>query len=178
MAVAVVAVLAFAVVLAGCGGGNGGTVADTRPADFSITYSWQEGSVAPEYYSEYEITIGPGNEGVIRYTPTRPAEGVPVWKRTFPLTQADLDDLHDLAVTDDAFRTEWDRRDEILVGGPSESASIVADGRRYEIPWDLTDAELTSIAGLYPAITSLVPDAVWDELEAKRDAFIAETFDQ
>lgn len=178
LAAAALVLLALAAVLGGCGGASDGTAPETRPADFAITYSWHEGSVAPEFYSEYEITVGPGTEGEIRYTPTRPADGVPVWERSFTLTRAQLDDLYDLAATDDVFREGWERRDEVLVGGPSESATVVADGRRYEIPQDLTDGELASIAGLYPAITELVPQAVWDELEAERDAYIAETFDR
>lgn len=163
------AILAFAAVLAACGGGGGET--EARPADFTITYSWRDGSVAPEFYSEYEITIGPGGEGVIRYTPTYPGDGVPVWERTFALTPAQLDELYRLARADDAIRNDW-QTEPPPIGGPSKSATIVADGQTYEIPADLTEEEATSIGGLYPAVDGLVPTEVRDELEAMRSAFL------
>ncbi len=48
---------------------------------------------------------------------------------------------------------------------------IVADGRTYEIPSDLTETEAISIGGLYPAVDGLVPTEVRDELEAMRSAY-------
>lgn len=187
-----VVIVVAVVVISGCGGasdvegassgtatggaateaGSDGTGAGTRPADFTVTYSWRDGSVAPEYYSEYEITIGPGDGGVIRYTPTYPGDGVPVWERTFALTPAQLDELYRLAQADDALRNDW-QTEPPPIGGPSESARIVADARTYEIPSDISEAEATLIGGLYPAIDALVPERVWDELEAQRADFVA-----
>jgi len=175
LALFAVLICSLSAVLGGCGGaGSDGAQGETqtRPSDFAITYSWREGSLPPEYYSEYEIAIGPGNEGVIRYSPTYPGEGVPEWARSFAFSTEDLDKLFEFAQADDALRSDWNRLESPLVGGPSEQATIVADGRSYVIPSDLTDGEAASVAGLYDAITSLVPEHVWVELERKRTAFL------
>lgn len=144
---------------------------DAVPADLSVTYEFRAGSMPPPYHNEYTVTIGPGTQGKVVYRPDYPSDKTPTWTETFSVTEGQLADLYALLVKKRLLRKSWSTTDNPPVGGSVEWATITANGNTYSIPLALNPSE-NSPAELYDFIrTALVPQAIWDTLEAKRTEY-------
>ena len=148
------------------------TLPAARPADFQVTYDWDNGSLPPPYHYEYTLTAGPGEQGSLRYVPGYGFDDPPVWTESFPVTAGDLDALYALAVSENLLRADWPTVENPPVGGEVGYAALVAAGQTFHIPSALTDADQAAADALYRRLTRLAPPALWDKLTAQREAFM------
>jgi len=144
----------------------------SRPADFAVVYEWQEGSLPPPYHYAYTLRIGPGESGSIAYQPDYAFSNPPVWTEPLALSAADLDALYALAVARGVLRERWADVDDPPVGGEVEWAEITVDGRVYALPAHVSAADQEAVQAVYAAIRALVPAAIWEKLEAQRQAYM------
>jgi hypothetical protein len=151
--------------------GNLTPIPQQRPADFTVTYLWREGSMPPPFHYEYTISIGPGDQGKIEYTPDYPSEKVPTWIETFSPTSEELDNLYSLILNRKVFSIEWKEMSNFPVGGSSERAEISAGGKQILLPRFPESPNDAVASDLYSAIRALVPQAIWDKLDAQRKAY-------
>lgn len=142
-----------------------------RPADFQITYDWNNGSLPPPYHYSYTLTLGPGAQGKLEYVPGYGSQNPPVWTETFPVTAADLDRLYALAVKNNLLRAAWPTVENPIVGGAYGSADLTAAGQTFSIPGQLNEADQAPVAEFYAALTAVPPQALWDKFDARREAF-------
>lgn len=145
-----------------------------RPDDFALEYRWAEGSVPPPYHYEYVIRLEPSGEGQVVMWPDYPREGVPEWTESFSLSADELDALYETMVSEGLLTEEWTESDEPSVGGPTSSLEATAHGRQVEMPDSLeTGVQMSRAAAIAEALRASVPEAIWSDLEARREAYVA-----
>lgn len=104
--------------------------------------------------------------------PDYPATGVPEWTETFTVEPAAMDDLFHLLVTRGVFTENWRAQDMPPVGGSSDTTSITANGQTITIPSYVVDRQAKATADIAGAIRGLVPQAVWDDLDGRRQQYM------
>lgn len=146
-----------------------------RPADFSLRYEWNEGSLPPPYHYEYIIRVGPDGVGAVVMIPDYPTEGVPEWREAFAVDASTLDALYALMVAQGVFTTEWREAGDIPVGGPVEWVEVTANGRTVEVPGYPIEAQAEAMAPVYAAVNALVPPDLMAGLMEKRQEYVEES---
>ncbi len=162
--------MAAALLLSGCLAQPAGPA----PDDFQLTYSWREGSLPPPYHYSYSITLGADGAGEVRMTPDYPSEGVPVWTEPFSLDRDTLDRMYATMVEQGLLRERWRAESIPPVGGSSEDLTAVAGGRTVEIPSFVVASQRERAQAIYAALRSVVPNEIFADLEARREAYVAE----
>lgn len=162
--------LSAATLLMGCAAQGGATA----PDDLLITYEWREGSLPPPYHYEYSIVLRADGNGEVTMVPDYPGEGVPVWSEPFSVERASLDQMYATMVEQGLLSQRWSAEDSPPVGGSSEDMSVVAGGRTITIPSFLPSAQQARAEAIYAALRAVVPQAIFDDLEARRAAYEAE----
>jgi hypothetical protein len=148
---------------------------NSRPDDFRILYEWQEGSLPPPYHYEYSIAIEPDGHGQIALIPDYPAPQVPTWTETFQVSQAGLDALYHVMVSQGLFaRRDWHPQDDPPVGGSSQSMQVTAHQKTITIPSYVAPDQASAAEAMAAAVSAAVPQAIWDKLNAQREAYVRE----
>jgi hypothetical protein len=147
---------------------------DKRPRDFGVSYRWQAGSMPPPYHFEYTITIEARGHGEVVMIPDYPAETVPRWTESFTLSGKELDKLYRVMVNNGLFLQKWRRLDRQPVGGSRQALTVTASGKRIVIEDRLVSTQETMAETMYSAVTSSVPKAIWDKLNAQRERYMQE----
>ncbi len=163
--------LSATALLMGCA--NRGAVGPA-PNDFLATYEWYEGSLPPPYHYEYRITLQADGAGEVTMIPDYPGEGVPVWSEPFSVPRAELDRLYGAMIEEGLFRESWRAMELPPVGGSSERLTVVGEGRMVTIPAFPIPAQEERAAAIIAALRGVVPAAIVADLEARRDAYVAE----
>ena len=162
-------VLFLIVLLAACG--DDGPDPAVLPEDFSVEYSWFEGSVAPPFHYEYDIEVRRDGSGTIRYRPDYGS--TPEWVEAFSVSEGELEALYTLMIDQEIFDRTWREDPEPPVGGPVARMDVTAAGEVTEVPTDPASGG-SLLEPVYAAIEDLVPQAIWDDLEARRSRFMEE----
>lgn len=147
------------------------TPASGAPADFCVIYHWQEGSVPPPYHYEYEIRVGPGPLGQVVFYPDYPGQGTPKWQEDFALSAADLDRLYGLMDRQHIFQQQWQSPLRQTVGGSLEFMDISVSSNHSRVPSQLVEKDAALVREIYDALRSLVPQALWEDLHARRQVY-------
>ena len=140
------------------------------PSDLALRYIWQAGSMPPPYHDEYEIRIGPGPAGEVVYVPDYPQHNPPTWREPFPVTAEALARLYALLEEAGLFQRAWRRRERGATGGELAWLEVTAGGRTVKVPAQLAARDAEALAPVYAAVRALVPAALWQALEARREA--------
>jgi hypothetical protein len=122
----------------------------------------------PPHHYEYAICIGPGLQGEIVFHPDYPGQDTPMWTESFDVAQEALDALYAL-VKERVLNRKWVKVEDGTVGGSLEWLSGVMDGQSFKVPSRVEEED--TLAPVYAAVKALVPDAVWDELRARREQY-------
>lgn len=149
------------------------TAPESRPADFSVSYSYSTGSLPPEYYYTFTLEIAPDGLAQIAYSPTYPADDVPTFGAEFTLDSQALDRLYADLRANGAFDGRWSAASEgeMPVGGSVERLSITVDGRRYDLPeYDRNDNG--ALSELKARVAAVIPADVRADLEVQREAYL------
>jgi hypothetical protein len=147
---------------------------DQRPDDFSVLYEWSEGSLPPPYHYEYSIAVGPGRMGEVIMIPDYPSDTTPRWTEPFPVSAADLDGLYTTLRDGGMWSTAWEAMQDPPVGGSSDSLTATAFGNTTEIPSFVVSEQSDAAGAAAAAVRALVPQEVWDRLEAQLKEYQAE----
>ncbi len=145
-----------------------------RPADFTVSYTWAEGSLPPPYHYTYTIDVAADGTVTLTYTPDYAGPDVPVWTETVSLTDDQLADLYGAVNLDGLFTTDWFSQDGPPVGGSSFWLSATANGVDVQVPAYVIPAQRPFADGLAASMNALIAPATWDALEAQRQQYITE----
>lgn len=151
---------------------------DERPPDLALSLFWDTGALPPQYRYEYVITIGPGTLGQLVYQlgyGGPEAEEAQRWVTDFTLTEAELNDLYAFLKENGVFETKW-KTGQPLLGGSGSSLIVTAYAKEYRMPSisELSNTQQEQADVIITGIRSYVPQAIWDEMEAWREAYQAE----
>lgn len=160
--------LAAAALLMGC---TAPSRSDHAPDDLLITYEWREGALPPPYHYEYAIRLQADGKGEVTMIPDYPGEGVPVWTEPFTVAPAELDQMYATMVAEGLLDERWSALDSPPIGGGSATMTAVAQGRTVAIPAFLPPAQQSRADAIYAALRGVVPQAIFDDLEAQRAAY-------
>jgi hypothetical protein len=139
-----------------------------KPADFSLEYEWEKGTVPPPYHYEYTIRMGPGSQGEVVFRPDYSRHNPPVWRETFSVSDEMSSELYSLMVEKGVFSTSWRGMDPPPVGGSLERLKVTADGMQFSVPSNIIPEQAKAIRDVYRTIRSMVPETVWAKLMALR----------
>jgi hypothetical protein len=139
--------------------------------DFEVWYGFREAPIAPPDHCEYEIHLGPEEQGLILYRPDYPSAETPSWEYRFHWPQDRRGRLHRLMIEHGVL----DSRNPI---GPAperpdcEQECLVArsGGRSFPIPWEEVGLLDPSVVG---EIRDAVPAWVWEKLTERRSRYLA-----
>lgn len=146
------------------------------PKDFHFVYEWAAGTVPPPHHYEYTIEVGPGDRGHITFWPDYPAPDVPCWDQDF------LPSLGWRIVLANWLRaTGWLdspplQPAELPIGGETGMLDVTAGGKRAQIQihW-LPESDHRE---LHTAVRAVVPDYVWERIEAWRQEYAQRIYGQ
>jgi len=147
-----------------------------RPEDFSLTLEWDTGALPPPYHYSYIVAIGPGLTEKFSFQPGyAPDFAEDAWQTEFELGSQDLNALYQTLVEKDMLRLKWSTGQPLL-GGQGTSLVITADGKDYRVPSIsvLTRSEREKVDEIIEIIRGYVPQAIWDEMDARQTAFETE----
>jgi len=143
-----------------------------RPDDFSISFYWNTGSLPPKYHYKYVITLGPGLQGEFEYQPGYDQDQAYFWSTTFSVSESAFDDLFSTLQQESILKSRWNTG-EGLIGGSTTDLIITAYGKEYHIPsiHKLKTLDQARVETAMDAIRAVVPQSVWDEMEARQTAY-------
>ncbi|MFN8615510.1 MAG: hypothetical protein U0837_00265 [Dehalococcoidia bacterium] len=174
LALAVGALLAFAG-LSACSRDDGQPEPPASlPADFALTYTWQEGSLPPPGHYEYTITLDHEGHGEIVLVPDYSFNAPPEWRESFSLTPAELDGVYQSLVKRGLFTTDWRSRDDGSAGGAVDSLQAVAGGRTVRVESPVVERQADDWERVAKAINDLVPRETWAKLNGLREQYANE----
>lgn len=148
------------VAAAGCGSAPSG-----MPDDFGGTVTYRNGTVPPPHHYEWRVDVD-GTSVTVTWLPGYD-EAVAPWTETVTVTPERRTRFHE----DVRGRLDFeDAEDGGVVGGPTGSFELVADGRTYS-SGDLGTSEdgQDALDDVRSAATALVPGEVWSSFEDKQE---------
>ena len=141
------------------------------PADLALDYRWSAGSTPPPHHYAVRIRLG-ANGAEVALRPGYGGADTPTWTVLLEPTASDREALvtalHDAGL----FEADWTPRRPRHIGGSGWTLRATAEGRSVSVPRNAI-AEAGDPAAVEAAVRALVPDAVWADLRARRQAFIA-----
>ncbi len=141
------------------------------PKDFSLEYTWIEGSMPPPHHYEYTIAIDSAGHGTVTYHPDYPEHRKPPWVEKFDVSRERLETLYP-RIRELVLDRKWKEQSDPPVGGSYSWLRATGGGRSASTPTHPIDGE--ALPKLYDEIRGLVPKAVWDDLSARREKFVRE----
>jgi len=157
------------------------------PGGFALTCEWAAGTVPPPYHYEYRIVLRPYEppsdagealyprmQGEITFWPDYPGPDVPVWKEQFSVWIREALRVYALLQDGGFLGTKPPQKDEdVPIGGETVDLKVTAQGRTWRIrSADLPPEQRTLLLEtVMPAVRKMVPDPVWERLEARRRAY-------
>ena len=144
------------------------------PDDFTLTYTWAEGSVPPPHYYEYTITVVPPDQGHIAFLPDYTANAPPTWERAFhpDLTSRIL--VFNWLRATGRLGQSWPTSVDAALGGETGYLDVSTGGRRTHLAVHLLpEAERRA---LHNALCAIVPAIIWQELEARHRQYIGSRY--
>ncbi|MBC13014.1 MAG: hypothetical protein CMM85_08610 [Rhodothermaceae bacterium] len=141
------------------------------PADLSLDYRWSAGSMPPPHHYAVRIRLdADGAEVALR--PGYAGADTPTWTVPLTPTASDREVLVTALREAGLFEADSTPRRPRHIGGSGWTLRVTAEGRSVSVPRDAV-AEAGDPAAVEAAVRGLVPDAVWADLRARRQAFIA-----
>ena len=146
---------------------------ETRPDDFSVSYSYSTGSLPPEYYYAYTLEIAADGQAQIAYSPTYPGDDVPTLRAEFTLEGRALDSLYADLRAGGAFDGRWSAGGEgdEPVGGSVARLSLTANGQQVALP-EYAETDDRALSDLKARVAAVIPVEVLADLEAQRAQYL------
>ncbi len=138
--------------------------------EFSIQYKWAEASVPPPFHYEYIIEADL-KSGKITFFPDYAQHYPPVWVERFNFTLEKWVRLYEVIDIAQFFRPRWSVPTMPHVGGATRHLQVSRQGQIFRLPFELDDRDRLTLEPVFAAIQDLVPQAVWNKLLARKDAY-------
>lgn len=141
--------------------------------DLAVTLYWDTGTISPEYYYYYQITAGPGLQGIFEYQPGYGEPPAPdIWIEDFEVSQNQIDYLCQLIIKNNLLKNEWEKS-EIAEGGSFSSITIKSNSKKYKIPGnvELKKEDIEKIDEVSDYLRNIVPAYIWEEMEYRQKQF-------
>lgn len=162
--------LFFALIAVSCSTEN---LSSERPNDFQLEYYWETGSLPPPYFYSYQIFIGPGSKGEIRFQADYSGQDPPVWVESIEISEVELDQLYQMLHEMGMFEKEWRQAADTPDGGSASKLSGIASGHEFFIPSYVdNDQQAGDADALYEFIETLVPQNTWKKLMSLHDEYV------
>ena len=145
---------------------------EARPADFSLDYRANTGSVSPEYYHSWRLQIAADGAARMRYVPGYADDG-PEWTASWTIAEQTRDSLWADFRRGALWMAQPEKPlspDEIQIGGGSTALTIVAAGRTVELAEDRRDAFAVPAGLLVRRVGALIPDSLMQQFKARQAA--------
>jgi len=140
--------------------------------DYSLRYSWTEGSIPPPHHYEYDILFDSTGNGSVAMIPDYPGQDVPCWTEPFAVAPDAARDLLALMVSEGLLTRKWRAVPRPPVGGSHAWLTVTAAGRQIKVPPFPLKSQQEHAAKIFVAVRALVPQSVWDKLDAQRQLYI------
>lgn len=142
------------------------------PADLALRYEWRAASMPPPHHYEYSIRIGPGAQGEIILLPDYAQHNPPVWSEPFAVSCEALSGLYAMLQGIGALTRAWRQPERRPVGDSYAWLEIAAGGKTARVPDHLVPEDAAAVVPVYETLRRLVPEALWADLMARREAYI------
>jgi hypothetical protein len=158
----ILSIIAGIFILTGCS-----QAAEKQPDDFTLYYYWNTGALAPEYYYQYEIEIGPAGNGILTLQNGYEEDDENEKIFEFAVSQSDWNDFFDWLNENKILRKNWKESGEILLGGSTTEVKLQVNGEKYIVPSVsvLSQNEREIYYALEEQIKLLVPADIWKQIE-------------
>jgi len=147
------------------------------PADFSLTYQWDSGSLPPQYHYTYTIQLDAQGNGIFTHQSSYEGEGAPPpWVIDFQVEQGKIQQLYKLILDKDLLRSGWEEGD-LLLGAQYRILQIVENGRVYQVPSDasMRESDRKAVGIVYEQIESFVSATIWEEMNRRQEEYESPT---
>jgi hypothetical protein len=146
--------------------------ANTRPEDFSLSLYWNTGALPPQYRYSYSINLQSTGQGIFEYQAGYEKDEEHYWQADFSLSDNQMDTLYRYLLDNDLLRSDW-QTGRPLMGGKGTGIDISANGENFSIPSvsELEQKERDVVQETIEAINELVPQEIWNEMDARQDAY-------
>lgn len=141
--------------------------------NFSLLFEWNTGTLPPEYTYSYTIMLETG-KGRLEYQHGYADDYSKQWKFDFTVSEKQMYDLYEYLNSQNMFRSSW-KKGEPMLGGSGSALILKADGEEYIIPSIsiLASSEYARVDAAFEAIRALVPQSIWDEMNAHQREYEA-----
>jgi hypothetical protein len=146
------------------------------PDDFSLSFSWNNGSLPPQYHYDYVITIGPGPQGEFDFVPGYEDENDPNrWVVPFTVSEGQLQEIFTYFNERGFFGEKWKITGEPMVGGSSISLILTAFGLEHRVPDTntLESEDRLRVEMVQDFIRAYVPETIWEEMQVRQQNYEA-----
>lgn len=147
------------------------TTAAERPDDFTLRYQWDAGPLPSPYGYQVQVSVEADGSGTAQIRMN--GSGAPVWSEAFRASAEQMDETYTAFCESGVFVTEWQEPENTPVGGSSWRLRTSAHGERVVIPPYAVSSPARSLDQVVDAVEEIVPRRIWQKLEAKRDAYMA-----
>ena len=139
--------------------------------DFSLLFEWNTGTLPPQYTYTYTIILGPG-KGRLEYQPGYADDNSQQWMVDFTVSEKQMHDLYEYLNSQNMFRSSW-KEGEPMMGGSGTTLILKAFEEQYTIPSIsiLSSSEYARVDAAMEAIRALVPQTIWDEMDARQKEY-------
>lgn len=143
-----------------------------RPGDFCVEYEWREKSLPPPYHYEYTIILKPSGQSEIVLIPDYPSSDVPKLTENFKVAEQDLHELYRIMVENGLFTRKWRQMGGGLVGSRYQKLIVTAQGKKIQVEDSLVYEQQAPAKVIYSAVQALVPQKIWEQLQAQRQLYM------
>jgi hypothetical protein len=144
-----------------------------------VQYHYQTGSVAPQYYYEYDIYIGYTGVGSVAFRTGYGSDtSSKVYTYNFQMTDKEVESLNKAIKKSKVLTSTFEELEKHPIGGSMQKVFITLpqDPRfdrkptRIETPYfPASEKQKKALEKLYDKIKSYVPQSIWDEIESKKN---------
>ncbi len=141
------------------------------PRDFTLIYTYRNGTVPPPHHYELALKIAPGKPAVYEFRPGYPGleTGAEVWTETFPLSDAEREALLKRLLSLGLSRN-WKALDSPPGGGGYATLKVTAGGKTISVPSFPRSPDDVVAQKLFATAESAVPIALRKKLKARFEA--------
>ena len=153
------------------------------PKDFALRWEWSAGTMPPPYHYEYSLVLKgyeasqkacpPRMQGEITFWPDYPGSSVPAWRETFFVWTPECLRVYALLHDGDLLKGKTAPREESPLGGETVILEVTAKRKTVRIAsFELSKTQrLFLLEKVAPAVKAMVPDHLWQRLQARQKAY-------
>lgn len=138
------------------------------PKNFSVVYTFSNGSLPPPHHYETAIRIEPGKPAVYEFRPGYVGleSGAQLWKAPIPWSESKRAALY-AALIELGIERDWKADPRPPVGGSYRSLTVVTAKGKFVVPAFPVAADRARAEKLFSLVTALVPSRAEREFQRR-----------